>query len=213
VINYLTVEISVNFNIEPYLLQNSSLWKWKNVRYTLYSYSGFSFFRNSFCVLGEYAKTALRIAQPPWLGWKDNKNISYYSPFRAAFKLDMLHPAIDSPDSLQPFTGWIEMNFSVQFHYSFISIDNICEHYYCPVFRIRIHLIRIWIQHFRLNTDPDPGFCWPKMGKNLQLKIHFVWIKIYNLRIPRPPKRKSKIQKKLSALKREHPAIQNMKFL
>jgi hypothetical protein len=26
------------------------------------------------------------------------------------------------------------------------------------VFRIRIHLIRIRIQHFRLNTDPDPGF-------------------------------------------------------
>ncbi len=24
------------------------------------------------------------------------------------------------------------------------------------VFRIRIHLIRIRIQHFRLNTDPDP---------------------------------------------------------
>jgi hypothetical protein len=22
--------------------------------------------------------------------------------------------------------------------------------------RIRIHLIRIWIQHFRLNTDSDP---------------------------------------------------------
>jgi hypothetical protein len=25
-----------------------------------------------------------------------------------------------------------------------------------PVFRIRVQLIRI--QHFRLNTDPDPGF-------------------------------------------------------
>ncbi len=24
------------------------------------------------------------------------------------------------------------------------------------VFWIRIHLIRIWIQHIRLNTDPDP---------------------------------------------------------
>jgi hypothetical protein len=27
-----------------------------------------------------------------------------------------------------------------------------------PVFRIRIHLIRIRVQHFKLNTDPDPGF-------------------------------------------------------
>jgi zinc transporter ZupT len=27
-----------------------------------------------------------------------------------------------------------------------------------PVFRIRIHFIRIRIQHFKLNTNPDPGF-------------------------------------------------------
>jgi hypothetical protein len=33
--------------------------------------------------------------------------------------------------------------------------------------RIRIHLIRIRIQHFRLNTDPDPGVL---MTKN---KIQF----------------------------------------
>jgi hypothetical protein len=26
------------------------------------------------------------------------------------------------------------------------------------VFRVRIYLIWIRIQHFRLNTDPDPGF-------------------------------------------------------
>ncbi len=26
------------------------------------------------------------------------------------------------------------------------------------VFRIRIHRVRIKIQHFRLNNDPDPGF-------------------------------------------------------
>jgi hypothetical protein len=27
--------------------------------------------------------------------------------------------------------------------------------------RIRIHLIRLWIHHFRMNIDldPDPGFC------------------------------------------------------
>ncbi len=44
------------------------------------------------------------------------------------------------------------------------------------VFRIRIHLIWIRIQHFRLNTDPDPGFWWPKIEKNLQLKFFF-WSK------------------------------------
>ncbi len=40
--------------------------------------------------------------------------------------------------------------------------------------RIRFHLIRIRIQHFRLNTDPDPiriqGFWWPKIGKNYSWK-------------------------------------------
>jgi hypothetical protein len=33
-------------------------------------------------------------------------------------------------------------------------------------FRIRIHLIRIRIQHCRLNTDPDPGFLLQKL-KNI----------------------------------------------
>ncbi len=36
--------------------------------------------------------------------------------------------------------------------------------------RISIHLIRIRIQHFRLITDPGPGFWRPKIWKNLQLK-------------------------------------------
>jgi hypothetical protein len=27
-----------------------------------------------------------------------------------------------------------------------------------PGLQIRIHLIRIRIKHFKLNTDPDPGF-------------------------------------------------------
>jgi hypothetical protein len=39
--------------------------------------------------------------------------------------------------------------------------------YLLPVFRIPIHLIRIRIQQFRLNTDPDPGFCQQKIEKNL----------------------------------------------
>jgi hypothetical protein len=41
-------------------------------------------------------------------------------------------------------------------------------------FRIRIHLIRIRIRHFGLNTDPDQipiqGFYDRKLEKNLQLK-------------------------------------------
>jgi hypothetical protein len=66
-----------------------------------------------------------------------------------------------------------------------------------PVFRIRIHLIRIWIQHFMLNTDPDPdpirmqNFDDQKF-KKLQLKqeldIFGSKTVIYGyLRIPRPP--------------------------
>ncbi len=41
-----------------------------------------------------------------------------------------------------------------------------------------------------------------------------IWnpVKNYNLPIPRPPETTSKLQKKPSALKREHPALQNMKF-
>ncbi len=38
-------------------------------------------------------------------------------------------------------------------------------------------------------------------------------IKNQNLLISRPPDRTSKLQKKPSALKREHAALQNMKFL
>ncbi len=75
------------------------------------------------------------------------------------------------------------------------------------VFRIRLPLMRIqiWIQRFRLKTDPDPGFWWPKIERNRQLN--------YNLPIPWHPERTSKLQKKPSAFKRDHPAIQNIKFL
>ncbi len=44
-------------------------------------------------------------------------------------------------------------------------------------------------------------------------KIKFFYIKNYNLPIPRPPERTFKLQKKPSALKRKHPALENMKFL
>jgi hypothetical protein len=86
--------------------------------------------------------------------------------------------------------------------------------------RIRI---RIRIQHFfklRIRIpDPDPGsgsrLWWPKNGKNLQLEIlfWFFWSKIafyLSLDLNKGP---PKLQVKPSALKREHPALQNMKIL
>ncbi len=44
-------------------------------------------------------------------------------------------------------------------------------------------------------------------------KINICLIKNCNLLITSPHNRKSKLQEKHSALKREHPALQNMKFL
>ncbi len=47
------------------------------------------------------------------------------------------------------------------------EISNPYRRFLIPVFRIRIHLIRlrIRIQHFRLNTFSDPGIWCPKIGK------------------------------------------------
>jgi hypothetical protein len=69
--------------------------------------------------------------------------------------------------------------------------------------------IRIRIQHFRLNIDPDPirihGIDDQKLENKFTAgkKIHFFKIKNYNLPKPRPPSRTSKLQKKPSALKKE----------
>jgi hypothetical protein len=61
--------------------------------------------------------------------------------------------------------------------------------------RIRIHLIRIRIQHFRLNTNPDQdpiriqGFDDQKLEKiaaGLKIILLFL-VKNYYLPIPRPP--------------------------
>ncbi len=65
-------------------------------------------------------------------------------------------------------------------------------------------LIRLRIQFRVLMT---------KTSKILQKKIQIFWSKIVYLFIPRPPWRTSKLQEKPSVLKREHPALQNMKFL
>ncbi len=63
---------------------------------------------------------------------------------------------------------------------------------------------------FWLKNDPDPGFDDQKLKKiTADKKGKNFWIKNYNLPIPRT----SKLQKKPSALKKELPALQNMKFL
>ncbi len=58
-----------------------------------------------------------------------------------------------------------------------------------PVVRIRIHCVWIRIHYFRLNryrsgcgSNPDPGFWWLEIGKNLQLEknLIFFWSKIAN---------------------------------
>ncbi len=46
------------------------------------------------------------------------------------------------------------------------------------VFRIRIHWVRIRIQHFRLNTHPDP-ILMTTNGKNLQLKFYSIFLILY----------------------------------
>jgi hypothetical protein len=38
---------------------------------------------------------------------------------------------------------------------------------FSPGLRIRIHFIRIQIQHFRLNADPDPGVLMTKNFKKI----------------------------------------------
>jgi hypothetical protein len=40
----------------------------------------------------------------------------------------------------------------------YIDPDYVRDPFLQAVFRIPIHLIWIRIQHFRLNSDPDPGF-------------------------------------------------------
>ncbi len=87
---------------------------------------------------------------------------------------------------------------------------------YLPVFRIWIHWFRIRIQHFRLNTNPDPGFWWPIIEKKIygqKFLSYFFWSKIaiylsLGLHKGRPCYRRS-----IQSFKREHPTLQNMKFL
>ena len=57
------------------------------------------------------------------------------------------------------------------------------------------------------------GFETQKLKKIYSWKSYIFFINNCNLPIPSPPWRTSKLQKKPSALKREHPALQNRKFL
>ncbi len=66
---------------------------------------------------------------------------------------------------------------------------------------IRIHWIRIRIQHF----NPDPAFDDQKLKKK-KYRWNIFWIKNCNLLM-------SKLQEKTLALKREHPAPQKMKLI
>ncbi len=96
-------------------------------------------------------------------------------------------------------------------------LDNLFFTALKTVFRIRIHLIRIRIQHFKLNTDPDlirtQCFDDQKLKKITGRKKNIFLIKNCNLPIPRPRQRWSRLQKTPFALQREHPALHNIKFL
>ncbi len=84
-----------------------------------------------------------------------------------------------------------------------------------PVFRIRVHWVRIRIQHFRLNTDPDPGFWWLDIEKIYSWKKNLIYflIKSCNLLIFGLHKVLARYIIKPLALKREHPALRIMKVL
>jgi hypothetical protein len=80
---------------------------------------------------------------------------------------------------------------------------------YCTVFRFRMVSMQFGIQHFRSMRIRFQ--IQTMIEKNLQLTFFF--IRNYKLLIPRPPYRTTKLQEKPSALKREHRALQNLKFL
>ncbi len=66
-------------------------------------------------------------------------------------------------------------------------------------------------QHFRLNTDPDPGFWWPKIDKNFQLKKNLPFP--VSLGLHKGSKGSPSYRRSLQFLKENNPALQNVKFL
>jgi hypothetical protein len=71
-----------------------------------------------------------------------------------------------------------------------------------------------WLKAYP-DPEQDPRLWWAKNEEKntAEKKFKNFWIKNYNLLIPRPPQRTSKLQETPSALKREHSSLQNMKFL
>jgi hypothetical protein len=59
---------------------------------------------------------------------------------------------------------------------------------------------------FQVNPEPDPGFWWPKTEEEKNKRWTIFLIKNCNLLM-------SKLQEKPSSLKREHTALQKMKFI
>jgi hypothetical protein len=81
-----------------------------------------------------------------------NKNRNYFSNLNFSFlviKKEKNRVGIWTPGTLfrKHFDIWPK---------SYSRLLNSNSFYKQPVFRIRIHLIRFRIHHFRLNTDPDP---------------------------------------------------------
>jgi hypothetical protein len=102
-------------------------------------------------------------------------------------------------------------------------VNNAVSYRFWPGLQIRIDLMRIDPDPaFFLIADPDPysdlvpdtvpGFEVQKFKQNCSWKffIYIFLIKKCNLLFPRPPYRTNKRQEKPLALKREHPALQNM---
>jgi hypothetical protein len=64
------------------------------------------------------------------------------------------------------------------------------------------------------DADPYPGFCWSEKWKKLHKKfVIYIFDPNCNLLVPVLLLKKSKLHEKPSALLREHPALQNLKFL
>ncbi len=79
--------------------------------------------------------------------------------------------------------------------------------------RIRIQQRFKSLRHPDMDPVPYPGFDDQKCKKIYSWKKLNQLIKNCNLLIPWPLPKKSKLQEKPSALKREHPALPNLKFL
>ncbi len=86
----------------------------------------------------------------------------------------------------KPFKWFMqEVAFDLYKHYPPVDPPDFVhgEIRYGTEFRIRIHLVRIRIQHFRLNTEPDPdptriqGFDDQKLEKFTAKKLNFLELK------------------------------------